>query len=362
MRTVIKACATTITALIVTTLLSACTEPTSSVTPVTPKGAGLEVVTAAKAPVPTEVTFDGVIEAVNQAVVSAQTTGRILEMPFDVGDLVAAGTLIVRLTDSEQKSRVASAKGALEEAQAGLAEAVLIHERDREVFEKKLIARAQFDRSAAALDSAEARVAAAKGALATAQENLARTEIHAPYSGVVVARHAHVGETVAPGTPLMAGLTLEVIRAIVEIPQQQLPRITSYEQARVILPDGESISATRLRIPPRADVGSQTFRALVELPEGNYETFPGTLVKVAFTTGQDRQLLIPWKAVVRRGEITGVYVVQPDKLIEFRYVRVGRTLPDTNVVILAGIRPGEDVATDPIAAGILYKQQSGDES
>ncbi len=57
-----------------------------------------------------EVKYDGVIEAINQATVSAQTSGRIVEIPVDVGDYVAKGDLIMRFTDTEQKARVASAQ------------------------------------------------------------------------------------------------------------------------------------------------------------------------------------------------------------------------------------------------------------
>ena len=67
---------------------------------------------------PRERIWDGRIEAVNQATVSAQTSGRIAELPFDVNDFVEAGSVIMRFTDTEQRAALARAEAALEEAQA----------------------------------------------------------------------------------------------------------------------------------------------------------------------------------------------------------------------------------------------------
>jgi multidrug efflux pump subunit AcrA (membrane-fusion protein) len=72
----------------------------------------LETVAAVAAAVPRETLFDGIVEAVNESTVAAQTGGRVTELPFDVGDFVPKGELIVRLTDTEQRSRVEAARGA----------------------------------------------------------------------------------------------------------------------------------------------------------------------------------------------------------------------------------------------------------
>ena len=112
--------------------------------------------------------------------------------------------------------------------------------------------------------------------------------IRAPYSGIVVKRNVEVGETVTVGRALMTGLSLEHLRAVVEIPQQHIGPLRQHRKARVILPGGRSVPATELRIPPSADPDTHTFRVLVTLPEGDYGVFPGSLVKVAFVSGEER--------------------------------------------------------------------------
>src|SRR5690606_6677522 len=94
--------------------------------------------------IPTEITFDGRVEAVNQATVAAQTSGRVTELPFDVGDFVEKGAVILRLTNTEQKSRVEAARAQRQEANTRMEEAQKNFARAQELLDKKLIAKADF--------------------------------------------------------------------------------------------------------------------------------------------------------------------------------------------------------------------------
>ena len=319
-------------------------------------GASLAVVTVKLAQVPRETAFDGVVEAVNQATVAAQTSGRVVELPFDVGDYVEKGAVIARFTGSEQRARTEAADAAVTEARARLAEAQLEFDRIKDVFERKLVAKARFDKAAADLESARAE--AAEAARAEAREGLGYTVIRAPYSGIVVARHVRVGEAVAVGRPIMTGLSLEHLRVIAEIPQRHVEPLRKQRRARVILPDGSSVDAVELRIPPSADPVTHTFRVLVTLPPGEHAVFPGTLVKVVFVSGTEPRLLVPASALVRRGEVTAAYVIGDKDRIGFRYLRIGSPTADGSVPVLAGLVDGERVATDPIAAAVAYQKQT----
>lgn len=308
-----------------------------------------------------ETYFDGVVEAVNQAVVSAQTSGRIIELPFDVGDYVAQGDVIARFTDTEQKAAVAAARAQLEEAKARFAEADKQLKRVSDVYERALVAKADYDQAVAAQAAASARVESAQAALENAQERLSHTMVIAPYSGIVVKRLTDVGATVAPGSPLLEGLSLNHLRVQVDIPQQHIAPLHRLKKARVILANGDSVDVTSMRIPPQADVTTHSFRVLLQLPEEQYNepVFPGTLVKVAFVTGEHNQLLLPEKAIAQRGEVTGVYVVAEDNsALEFRYVRLGRMVPGKGVVVMAGMQAGDKVALDTVAAAAVYKSQT----
>ena len=299
--------------------------------------------TLENAKVADEIKFDGVIEALNQATVSAQTSGRIVELPVDVGDFVKKGDLILRMTNVEQKARATSAQAQFAEAKAQFA-------RMQDLLAKKLIAKADFDKAEAAYKSAEA-------AVNESEQALGYTAIYAPYAGIVVNRAVKLGETVTTGAPLMTGLSLEQLRVQVDIPQAHIGPLRQFKKARVQLANGTWLESTDLRIPPSADPQSHSFKVLISLPEGQHDLFPGTLVKVAFVRGETEQLLLPASSVAQRGEMSAVYV-KTANAIAMRQVRLGSRTSDNRFPVLAGLRAGEQIVVDPIAAANIYKSST----
>lgn len=319
----------------------------------------LQRVNAEQARINDEIELDGIIEAVNRAVVSAQTSGRVLALPFDVGDVVPEGEVIARITDNEQQAALSNAKAQLAEAQARFMEADQQLNRIKDVFERGVVSKTEFDQAKAAQKSAAARVESGKAAINNAQQGLVYTQIRAPYSGILVQRLVDVGATVAPGTPLLEGVSLKDLRVEVDIPEHYIVALRQHNKARIILNNGASITAKSLRIPPSANAATHSFRTLLELPEAEHEQplFPGTLVKVAFAIGNSEQILLPNSAIAKRAEISAVYVFNGAQQLEFRYVRTGKTLADGKVVILSGLQHGEQVALDTVAAASVYKTQ-----
>lgn len=297
-----------------------------------------------------EQVFNAVIEAVNQSTVSAQTAGQVVEVNFDVDDFVEKDSVLLRLRDTEQRAAFNAAQARFNEAQAEF-------RRANELLQKKLIPRSTYDR-------AEAELKSARAALEQAQEQLERTVVRAPFSGIVVERHIEVGETASPGTPLMTGLSLEQLRAVASVPQAHIGEIRSMQKARVLLPTvNRSVPAADLTISPYADPQTHTFQVRVRMPEGEHGVYPGMFAKTAFVVGEQRRLLVPAEAVVYRSEVTAVYVVEQDGTLSFRQIRAGQT-HDGTVEVLAGLSEGEQVAVDPIRAGVWLKEKrsgGGDE-
>jgi len=330
-------------------LLAACTPeqaPSAAVAPLP----GLATAVIHVQPVATETLFDGEVEALQQATVTAQTSGRVEEMPFDVGDRVEKGQVIVRLRATEQDALAASAAATTREAQARLTEAQLAFERTQKLYRQDVVARAALDAATAKLKSARAAADAAQAGQRQARTQIDYTTVHAPYSGIVVQRHIKLGEIASAGRPLITGLSLEHLRVVVDVPQQQIGPLRRQGPARVILADGRSVAVAALRVPPAADPATHSFRVLATLPEGDHGVFPGTLVKLAFVSGEQAQLLLPPTALVHRGEVTGVYVLEPQGQFALRYLRVGSAVADGRIPVLAGLADGESVALDPVAA------------
>ena len=307
---------------------------------------------------PQEQVLDGIVEAASRSTVSAQTSGRVKEILVDVNDVVEKGAPIIRLRDTEQRAGLEQAQAALKEAQARYQEAQAEYNRSKDLYDKKLVAKAQLDTVTAAQDAAKARLDAAQAGITEAREQLDNTVIYAPYSGVVLERQVQLGEAVRPGTPLMTGFSPDQLRVVVNVPQRLIERVRQYRQASVLLPTGR-VAAERLIFFPYADPASAVFKVRVYLPDKLKGVYPGLFVKTTFVVGSVERLLAPQVAVVHRGEMTGVYVLE-DGRIGLRQVRVGRVLADDKIEVLAGLEAGEQVALDPIRAGIYLKEKQAE--
>lgn len=297
---------------------------------------------------PLERQLDGKIEAVNQGTVAAQTSGRVSEILYDVNDFVPAGAVIVRIRATEQRAGLLQAQANLREATARETEASQKYERVVVMYERNLVAKASLDEAAANRDATKAQLAAARAALQSAREGVSYTEIRAPYAGIVTQRNVQLGETVAPGTPLMSGLSLQFLRVTVDVPQSIVEQVRRIKKAAVYV-EGRRIEATKLTVFPEAAATSNTFRARLELPENATDLYPGMFVKVAFVIGEANRLLVPAAAVVDRGDVTAVYVIDPNGRPSLRQIRPGHRF-DGKVEVLAGLSARERIAIDPIAA------------
>lgn len=334
-------------ALVAAVTLAACGADPSAPRPIKP--VSFATLTVAKQSATQERLWDGVVDAVHKATLSAQTGGRVTELPFDVNDYVKVGDVIVRFTDVEQQSGRRQADAALRAAQANALEARLAFERAREMIDKKLIAQAVFDQAVARNDAAKASLESARAGVRGAGEQVDYTIVRAPYSGILTERHVQVGETVRPGQPLISGLSLAQLRVEVEIPQGDLAAIREQARAAILLDDGRRIDASAVVVFPYADAKTHSFRVRLELPEAETGLQPGMTVKAAFAIGTTERLLVPSSAMVRRSEVTAVYVVDRANHVALRQVRLGHRFGD-QVEILAGLVDGERIAADPLAA------------
>ncbi|SEI94214.1 efflux RND transporter periplasmic adaptor subunit [Frateuria terrea] len=296
-----------------------------------------------------EQAWDGVVEAVHQATVSAQTAGRVVELPYDVNDTVPQGAVIVRFTDVEQKSAHTRAQAQIAAAQAAYDEANASYARVAAIAARGLVARQQLDQERARRDAALATLQAAQAQMREVGQQLDYTVVRAPYAGIVTRRFVQIGESVQPGQPLMAGVSLTDLRVTVQVPQSAVAAIRRQDHAEVLLDDGaHRVAATRLTVFPYADPDTHTFSVRLELPGENTGLYPGMTVKVAFAVGRERRLLVPASALVQRGELQGIYVLGQGAP-QLRQVRTGARY-GAAVEVIAGLDDGERIAVDPAAA------------
>ncbi len=298
---------------------------------------------------------EAIVAAVQQSTVAAQVSGRVAAVNFDAGDFVKAGQVIVRLSAQELSSAVAGSQAQVAQANATLANARANYERQKQLFQKKFISQAALDNATAEFRSAEAAARSARAGAGQSQAVSSYTVIKAPYSGVVATRHVELGESVTPGTPLMTGFDPKDMRVIANIPQYKLAEVKAAPRVAVEIPSlNQWIDAKGVTVLPSADTATHTIKVRIELPASVAGVIPGMFVRAHFSTGNARKLIIPASAVVRRSELTAVYVVYPDR-VSLRQIRLGVPNARGQVEVLAGLNAGENIALDPVKAGIYAK-------
>jgi hypothetical protein len=149
------------------------------------------------------------------------------------------------------------------------------------------------------------------------------------------------------------------MRVMASVPQFKLAEIRKAGKARVEFPEsGQWIDATRVEILPSADPRSHTVTARLYLPDNLEGVIPGMAARAHFVAGQGTKLTVPQGAILRRGEVTAVYVVDDRNSPRLRQVRLGEAVAGGRIEVLAGIKPGDRVALDPVKAGIALKQSA----
>ena len=309
------------------------------------------------------VALDGSLQAVRQSVLSAQASGRIASLSVKAGDRVKAGQVLAVIDDRATQAGVAQAQAGFAEADANLANAKAHFERTRDLRAQGFVAQAALDTAQAQLKAAQAGVAAARAGQTQAGVAQGFTRLTAPYDGWVLATHAEAGGLAMPGAPVLTVYAPQPIRAVVHVPASQQTLAQQAQRIEVQLPGTDRwvrpASQTSL---PAADPVSQTVEWRLDLSAADGAgQVPGRQVRVRFVGGtaqpDSQRLVLPETALLRRGELTGVYVVsskgegQPAGFA-LRAVRTGAVHGSAGVEVLAGLKAGDRVALDPVRAGL----------
>ncbi len=336
--------------------LAACVKAQTPAAPLTVPST-LATLTVAPERAHEEQAWDGVVEAIHQATLSAQTAGRVVELPYDVNDYVEAGAVLVRFTDVEQgagrsvarRRRSRSAKAAHDEAEAN-------YGRVAEIYARKLVSKAALDQALASRDAAKGVLDSADAALREAGQQLDYTVIRAPFSGFVTKRHVEIGESVRAGQPLIAGVSLGELRVNVNVPQSAVDTIRRFNTAAVLLDNGaRRIAATKITVFPYADPSTHTFRVRLDLPAEKAGLYPGMTVKTAFAIG-DAELLAAAGHGARSSRRSQWRRMSSRPTARCGSGRCASAI-DSAIVskCCPGSSAGERVATDPTAAARLAR-------
>lgn len=299
--------------------------------------------------------YDGVVEAVRQTVVAAQVPGAVVALEVKAGDTVKAGQLLARIDARTAEQNASAAQAQVKSAQAMLEVATKDFERQKQLYAKQYISQAALERAESQYKATQAQAAALLAQAGAAGTQTGLHVVRAPYAGVVAEVPVALGDMAMPGKPLVTLYEPGALRVTAAVPQSAVAQAP--KQVRVEFPtlpaNRREFSATQVQVLPTVDPQTHTVQLRIPLPAG-WDLRPGLFARVwlpsAAAAGAPAQrLVVPASAVVRRAEMTGLYVLDGQGAPVLRQVRLGRTSAD-GVEVLAGVAAGDRVVTDPQAA------------
>lgn len=303
------------------------------------------------------VAYDAVVEAVRQTVIAAQVSGAVVQLDVKAGDRVKAGQLLMRLDARAAEQGAIAGEAQAAAARAGLDAASREYERQQQLFKKNYISQAALERAEAQHKASQAQL---KAQLAQAEAARTQTGFHlvrAPYAGVVSEVPVALGDMAMPGRPLLTLYDPTQLRVSAALPQTVAARVNLQSGVRIELPDLAEAQRwakpARTQLLPTIDPATHTVELRAELAANAPGLAPGLFARLwlpgAAAGEASGRIQVPASAVIRRAELSAVYVLDAQGKPALRQVRIGRSDGD-QVEILSGLMANERVVTDPQAA------------
>jgi membrane fusion protein, multidrug efflux system len=297
--------------------------------------------------------YDGVVQAVRQTTLAAQVSGSIVALNVKPGDRVQAGQVLMRLDARAADQTAAASAAQVLAARAAQETATRDFERQKQLFEKSYISQAALERAESQFKSAQAEAAAQLASAGAARTHTDFYVIRAPYAGVVAEVPVVLGDMAMPGRPLVTVYDPAALRVSAQVPQTVAARLAPDAAAMAEVPATPAgrIKPAKVQLLPTVDPATHTQELRLDLPAEVKGVTPGMFARawLPMASGASARLFVSPQSVLRRAEMTAVYVIGADGMPLLRQVRLGRAEAD-RVEVLSGVAAGERVALDPQAA------------
>lgn len=347
--------------------LTACQKtPQSAPQPEKPKSAPIVVkgstLKASERSFPRFLRVTGQLAARNDAVVAADSTGRVVATEVERGSVVKAGDVLARLDERQPKLSLAEAEASFGLAKARLALAINEQERNKPLAEKRAVADADYQKLLTEVAAREAELAASEARQALAKKTLDDCVIRTLFSGVVAERMVEPGEYVRADSPIARVADLSTLRLVLNVPETEVGALAI----------GQKVEFTTAAYPARSFMGNLKFlgaamreasrdlviEALVDNAEGILR--PGFFCDARIILREEKAVAVPEEALRIEGSRRRVFVISTDGILAERLVEVGETR-EGFTEIRRGVAVGETVLVKPgaeAADGLRFEPAS----
>ncbi len=290
------------------------------------------VVEIEHAPVPIRTEVTGQVTAIFQAALASRIQGTIDTLFVREGTSVVKGQTLIQLDNRDVRADLARASAELENAKAQL-------DRMNQLYIENAVSKQEMENATRAYKVAEAN-------RKTVLAQLSYTIVKAPFDGVITEKLVEAGELASPGQLLLRMENPRQLRLHATVAERDVNSVFLGDKIPVAI---DALGAQVLdgvvgQILPAGDSQTHTFTVKVDLPaEPGLKT--GMFGRFQLNKGTNKTILVPWTAVIARGELTSVFAVGSDQIARLRWVKVGRQF-DQQVEILSGVNIGESVLLD----------------
>jgi RND family efflux transporter MFP subunit len=351
----------TLVPLVLILMFVACSSERRSVSAAPETVSDVSVVSVQTTNIPDIVESVGTLRAAETTQLAAQMMGNIVQVRVHEGDHVQRGQVLAVIDDAQPRAALdrstAAALAAEQEISASEADFTLADatfKRYQTLYDRKSVSPQEFDEIKARYQAAQARRemaragrAQAKAALQQARTALSYTHILAPFDGLITEKKADVGTLATPGMPIFTVEDLRRYRLEATVNETDLRYVRQGEPVSVLIDalGDRELKGKVTEIVPAANPESRSFLVKVELPS-DPALRSGLFGRAQFTRGERAGLLIPRTAVVERGQLQGIYVVDLNRIAGLRYITLGKPAAQ-QVEVLAGLQAGETLISDP---------------
>lgn len=329
--------------------LAGCGKPTETAHDRETQSWQLPVITVTEQKLPEQYTTVGSITAEKQINISSRISSYITELPVEEGEQIEIGQLLVVLDNKELNNQISSARAVVESAQAVLADTTNDVGRFEILLAQGSISEVKVRKTRLQQATAEENLKAARAALALARAQSQYVQIRSPASGIVTRRHQSVGDLALPGVPLLSIETRDRLKFETFVAESQLANIAVGDPVQLQIDNFSStLSGEVSHIVYAGDPATRGYKVTLLLP-GQVGLYSGMYGKAIFTIGHGSNITIPHSALLEKSGLQGVYVVDSDNRLRFRWLRIRGVWPQF-LEIASGLEAGERILADANAS------------
>jgi len=336
-----------------------CQRGSQTQTPPRPMVSGVSMLTVAPAEVEEVFETAGTVRAESTSLIASRVMGVITDITVREGDSVKAGQLLLTLDDRDARQRERAASMALESARQQRDLAETTWRRYQNLYSQKALSEQEMDQVTTQRKTAQAEYARAEAAAAEARTTVGYTRILAPAAGRVTERRVDAGSMATPGMTLVVLESLGDFLVETAVDEGLVAQIKPGLPVMVLVDAlGLNLNAAVKEILPTIDAATRTF--LIKIAVRDQRLKSGLYTRVRIPLGSRPAILVPEDAVVRKGALTGVYVVDDGGVITYRLIRTGVRSPG-GIEVVSGLKAGERIISDgvdkAVDGGILARGQ-----